>query len=527
MKLYEKSNRHKYYASLICTLLSSLFAVALQFYKGAVLDHALAGQFAQTFRYAMLLILFIGLEVGGHYFFLRFSDQYAIGCISALRQDIFDSILRRSYIVYRQHPQGEYIAKFMTDAEAIRDRRFRMKPMLWEILFKIILASAALFRLDQRIAVLTLVLLTTPLYFPKIIERKLQNAQSDYLDAIEDCTSMLTDWLAGFEIIKNYAIEHQIRTRFRTANEDAMDKLRSDTRLGAISQLITTLMSYLSYYIVLVVAGWLVLEGDFSAGDFFIAIGMIDQLSWPLISLAGIIRQLIAVKPVCNAMEKFLQEHQQMEREHIATEFRSEIRFRDVSFSYDGQKPVLSGLNLTIHKGKKYLLTGPSGCGKTTAVNLLLQYYDANAGVIEIDGVPIQHFGSTHELITVVRQEATLFRDTLHHNLTMYQDIPDLHLMEILRNVGLVRLMNALDDPVGEDGFNFSGGEKKRICLARALLRSTEVLILDEPLANLDPSTAKQIEDLILSISEKTVIVVSHQFSEDKLHRFDSVIDMT
>ena len=526
MKLYEKSNRYKYYASLICTLLSSLFAVALQFYKGAVLDHALAGQFAQTFRYAMLLILFIGLEVGGYYFFLRFSDQYAIGCISALRQDIFDSILRRSYIVYRQHPQGEYIAKFMTDAETIRDRRFRMKPMLWEILFKIILASAALFRLDQRIAVLTLVLLTTPLYLPKLIEKRLQNAQSAYLNAIEDITTKVTDWLAGFEIIKNYAIEHQIRTRFRTANEDAMDKLRSDTRLGAISQLITTLLSYLSYYIVLVVAGWLVLEGDFSAGDFFIAIGMIDQLSWPLISLAGIIRQLIAVKPVCHAMEEFLQKHQEMAQDHIMTELRSEIRFCDVSFSYDGQMPVLSGFSLTICKGKKYLLTGPSGCGKTTAVNLLLQYYDADVGVIEIDGVPIQLYGNTHDLITVVRQEATLFRDTLRHNLTMYQDIPDSHLMEVLHSVDLARFMDTLDDPVGENGFNFSGGEKKRICLARALLRSTEVLILDEPLANLDPSTAKQIEDLILSIPEKTVIVVSHQFSEDKLHRFDSIIDM-
>ena len=209
------------------------------------------------------------------------------------------------------------------------------------------------------------------------------------------------------------------------------------------------------------------------------------------------------------------------------TELRSEIRFCDISFSYDGQKPVLSGFSLTIRKGKKYLLTGPSGCGKTTAVNLLLQYYNADVGVIEIDGIPIQHFSNTHDLITVVRQEATLFRDTLRHNLTMYQDIPDSHLMEVLHSVDLARFMDTLDDPVGENGFNFSGGEKKRICLARALLRSTEVLILDEPLANLDPSTAKQIEDLILSIPEKTVIVVSHQFSEDKLHRFDSVIDMT
>jgi len=526
MKTYENTNRRSYLAALLCTLLSSLFAVALQFFKGAVLDYALAGRMAETIRYCLLLMAFIALEVGGYYLFLRFSSRYAIGCISALRRDIFDSILQRDFTTFRQHSQGEYIAKFMTEAETIRDRRFRMKPMLWEILFKILLAAAALFRLDWRVALLTIALLTTPLYIPKLIEGRLQQAQSAYLKAMEDTLTRVTDWLAGFEIIKNYAIERQIRSRFRAVNGDAMDKLHRDTRLGAISQLLTTLMSYLSYYIVLVTAGLLVLTGDFSAGDFFVAIGMIDQLSWPLISLADIIRQLLAARPVCRAVEDFLRESRASQPDSGLTELRRELRFRDVSFSYDAKHPVLEGFSLTIRKGQKCLLTGPSGCGKTTAVNLLLRYFDADSGVIEIDGVPISDCGSTYGLFTVVRQEATLFRDTLRHNLTMYRDIPESRLREVLQSVGLVRFMDSLDQPVEENGANFSGGEKKRICLARALLRDTEVLILDEPLANLDAATADRIEDLLLSIPGKTLIVVSHRFSRTKLHRFHRVVDL-
>ena len=160
MKIYEYANRRSYRAALLCTLLSSVCAVALQFFKGAVLDHALAGQMEQTLCYALLLIGFILLAVGGYYLFLRFSDRYAIGCISALRRDIFDSILDRDYVSYRAHTQGEYIAKYMTEAETIRDRRFRMKPMLWEILFKVFLVAFALFRLDWRVAVITIGLLT-------------------------------------------------------------------------------------------------------------------------------------------------------------------------------------------------------------------------------------------------------------------------------------------------------------------------------------------------------------------------------
>lgn len=527
MKTYEHANRRYYLAALFCTLLSSVFAVVLQFFKGAVLDFALAGQMEKTLCYALLLIAFILLEVGGYYLSQRLSDQYVIGCISMLRRDIFDSILRRDYVSYKQRPQGEYIAKYMSEAETIRDRRFRMKPYLWEILFKIILVALALFRLDWRIAILTIALLTTPLYIPKLIEGRLQRAQTAYLQAMEDNLTKVTDWLSGFEIIKNFSVEASIRARFRCANDDAMDKLRQDTRLGAISQLLTTLISYLSYYIVLVCSGWLVLVGDFSAGDFFIAIGMIDQLSWPLISLANIIRQLLSVKPVCKAMEDFLQEPPETQTAANPQTLRSDIRFREVSFSYDGQRPVLDRFSLTVKRGEKCLLKGPSGCGKTTAVNLLLRYFSATRGSIELDGVPIEEFGSTYGLMTVVRQEATLFRDTLRNNLTLYQPIGDERLREVLHGVGLSRLVDALDEPVDEGGANFSGGEKKRICLARALLRDTEVLLLDEPLANLDPDTAQRIEDLLLSIPDKTMIVVSHQFTESKLQQFNQVVEMT
>lgn len=526
MKTYEHANRRAFAAALLCTLLSSVFAVALQFFKGAVLDHALAGQLTETVHYALLLILFILLEVGGYYLFLRFSDRYAIGCISDLRRDIFDSILRRDFVTYRQRPQGEYTAKFTSESETIRDRRFRMKPYLWEILFKITLVSAALLRLDWRVALITIALLTTPLYIPRLIEKRLQNAQTAYLAAMEDNLTKITDWLACFELIKNYSVEHHFRTRFRESNADAMDKLRGDTRLGVLSQLLTTLISYLSYYIVLVFSGILVLAGDFSAGDFFVAIGMIDQLSWPLISLANIIRQLLAVKPVCDSMTAFLMEVPNASAAPSPTILRDEIRFRDVTFSYDGHRPVLDRFSLTVNKGERVLLKGPSGCGKTTAINLLLRYFDAEEGSIEIDGVPIAAYGSTYGMMAVVRQEPTLFRDTVRNNLTLFQPIGDERLKEVLRCVGLPRLTEALDDPVEENGSNFSGGERKRLCLARALLRSTRVLLLDEPLANLDPDTAQRIEDLILSIPDKTIIVVTHQFTESKLRRFDQVIEM-
>lgn len=521
MKKYQKKNRRAFFACLVSVFAGALFAVRLQFLKGDVLDYAVAGDAGNALRYALLLVGFILGECGCYFLDMRFRAEYVTGCTGALKHDIFARILESGYVEYRKMPQGAYIARYTTEAEMIRERRFRMLPMFWEILFRIVLVSTALFMLDWRMALITIALLTTPLYLPKLIEKRLQQAQNDTLKVAEENLAKVTDWLAGFEIIKNFSLERRILDRFCIVNGNTMEKELAEARLGAVAQIITTLMSYLSYFIVLVCAAWLVLRGQFSAGDFFVAIGMIDQLSYPLISLAGVIRQLVAIRPACEAMEDFLRMPQ---KQKIAGKagLESGICFRDVSFSYDGQRMILNGFSLTVEKGKRYLLRGPSGCGKTTAVNLLLGYYPVTGGSITADGAPL---AEPYAVVTVVRQEAVLFRDTLRHNLTMYREMPDADLTTVLKSVGLERLCGSLDMEVTEGGSNFSGGERRRICLARALLRDTEVLILDEPLANLDPETAARIEDLLLGISGRTILVVSHRFSEEKLKRFDGVVD--
>lgn len=381
--------------------------------------------------------------------------------------------------------------------------------------------------MDWRIAIITIALLTTPLYVPKLIEKRLKNAKIEYIKAVESALSKINDWLAGFEIIKNFSIERNIISKFNQVNNNSMEKLLKDMQLGAIAGLLTTLISYLSYFIVLVCATCLVLNNELTAGGFFIAIGMIDQLSYPLISLAATTRELIAIKPICKEVEQFLIS---FDEENFETGLQSvvrDIRFRNVTFAYSEPTPILRDFNLLIQKGKRYLIKGPSGSGKTTLVNLLLRYYNVQSGSIEIDDIPIEQVGNTYGLMTVVRQEANLFHDTLRNNLTMYQDISDEKLILTMNLLGLTKYANieALDSTIMENGGNLSGGEKKRICLARALLRDKDILILDEPLANLDDETAQRIEDLLLSIQGKTMLIVSHQFSKNKLNQFEKVID--
>lgn len=526
MKRYQKQNRSYFGGALFFIFISTLLAVVLQFFKGDVLDSAITGEVSATIKYAVLLIAFIFGEVLFYFGYKQFSARFVVDCTKLLKRDIFESIIGRGFVEYKCLPQGEYIAKYMNVADTIKARHFKMLLLFWEIFFKIIFVSIALFALDWRIALITICLLTTPLYVPKLIEKCLQKAQLEYIKAVEANLAKVNDWLSGFEIVKNFSIEKKILSKFDEANNLTMEKLLHDTILGAVSQLITTLISYLSYFVVLVFATWLVLKGEFSAGDFFVAIGMIDQLSYPLISLAEIIRQLVAIKPSCRTMEQFIKEGSKTSNGKILTSLADGVSYQNVTFAYPDQKPILKSFSFEAKKGKRYLIKGPSGCGKTTAVNLLLRYYDINDGSIEIDGVSLSEYGNTYDCMTVVRQEAVLFQDTLRNNLTMYRDIPDDKLINLLNRLGLSKFANerALDEEITENGTNLSGGEKKRICLARALLRDTDVLILDEPLANLDDATAGKIEDLLLSITGKLMLVVSHKFTEEKLKQFDGVV---
>lgn len=179
MKKYQRANRACYAGALAAVFVSTVFAVSLQFFKGDVLDLALAGRMSDALRRTALLLVFILCEILFSFLYDLLTAKFVTGCTGMLKRDIFKSILGRSYVRYKAHPQGEYIAQYSTQADAIRVSRFRMLPHFWEIVFKIVFVSAALFLLDGRIAMLALALLTTPLYLPKLIEKPLQSAQSE------------------------------------------------------------------------------------------------------------------------------------------------------------------------------------------------------------------------------------------------------------------------------------------------------------------------------------------------------------
>ncbi len=525
MNKYINKNKGFLLLSLLCSMFAAIFAVRVQFLKGDVLDSALQSDFNISLQKGTYLGIFIMLEMGFYYLYDIAKAKFVVESLKAVRRDFFYSLIHRSYPCFLKMSQGEYLAKYTNEMDLLENQFFLNIPMLGEILIKILSVSISLFVLDYRIALITLFLLTTPLYVPKLVEKHLQDAQTAYVKQFEEHLKLVNDWLKGLEIIKNFSIEKKILERFNLSNDLTMSKSLKKKQISYLTRTVSAILSYMSHYIILTFAAYLVLRGEFTAGKFFVAIGMIDQLSYPIISLSYFIQELVSVEPVNRTISGFIESSEnKIETDQLELDDVETITFKNVNFAYEDRQ-ILEDINMVFEKDYRYLLCGQSGSGKTTSMNLLLDYYEIHEGKVLLDGYPVEQVGNLNKLIAIMRQDAVLFQDTLRNNLSMYQEISDEKLIQVLKEVGLEKFSNQekLDYLIEEDGVNLSGGEKRRVALARVLLRQTPVLVLDEPLANLDAESAASIEDLLLAIGDRMVIVISHQFSPSKISQFKSV----
>lgn len=526
MKKYIRKNLMVIIIFVVVLLIENTAAIGVQFLKGDVLNLAIAGDGKQTLYKGIVLLGVILLELIFMYFDFIATNRFNYLCVKDLKEDLFSVTLKRSYPEFNKNSIGEYVAKFTNDVETIKNDYFTCITMLIMFIMKIIFVSIALVFLNVKLALITFILLTMPLYVPKLAEKRLQRCKNSFLKDMESFLEKLNDYLQGFELIKNFSIEDKIRERFIYENSRAMKSGYVSTNTQSFVRTISACMSYLSYFIVVAFSAYLVLKGDFNPGQFFIAVNMIDQLSYPIIAISGCIQGIVSVKDLNKNLVEYCQDKEISKGKGIAiTNFKESIEFNNVSFSYEDDKPILRDISMLFEKGKKYIIKGKSGFGKTTLMNLFLKYYMPDKGQILIDNVDIQQVENIYESISVVRQENFLFKDTLRNNLTMYEDISDEKLFEVLKKLNLHIFANkeALDIVIGSGGAALSGGEAKRVSIARALLKNKDILILDEPLANLDKETTKVLENEILDLKDYTIIMITHVLSEDKENEFDMV----
>ena len=445
--------------------------------------------------------------------------------LMTLRNEVYDKILNLPLGYFTSRQRGDVVSRAVNDTQEVEHttltslRSFMTDPVT------LLIFLTALFMIDAPLTIFSLLLMPVAFFIISRVSKRLRRQTRTSKERLGSLLSHVEESVGGLRIIKGFNAQRNAKAVFDRLNDEFTDV---QTRIYRRTDLASPLSEFLGVtivMIVLVVGGNMVLANkmNLTAEMFITYIAMFTQVIEPLKSLstagANYRRGLAAldrVRELLNADEQI----PEAENPIAVDTFRDTLCFDHLTFSY-GENPVIQDVSFEIRRGEMVALVGASGAGKSTLTDLVERFYDPTDGRILLDGIDIREYRlhDYRSLFALVSQDVVLFNDTLYRNVTMGRmDIPEEMVMRALEvaNLGdfVATLPDGLQHAVGDRGLNLSGGQRQRISIARAVVRNTPILILDEATSAMDTESEKSVQEALDRVmKDRTVLVVAHRLT--------------
>ena len=528
-RLYREYTK-KYLSKILLALLFSLVLAGSTSSIAYLLDPAIEKIFINKDRSLILIIpIFIVIAFAAKGISLYAAKVIMIGISEeirkALQMDMMKSLIKADTDFIEKKHTGKIIGNLLNDVNYMTGLVSVAILNLFKDSLSLIGLMTVMFYQNWKLSLVAIIMIPLASFFARLLGKRITKVTSQAMERAGEVFTYLIEIFKNHKLIKIFQKETYETSRADKALENVKDRAKKLNEIYARSSPIMEVLTGFMIAILIFYSGNLIIKDELGINNFFSFLAAMMLAYQPVRSLATLnitINQGLAsarrILPIVDLKEKISEDI----KLDIINLKNGNIEYSNVSFNYGEEtKLVLKNVNLNISGGKMTSLVGLSGAGKSTILNLIPRFYDPTDGDIKIDNQSIytKKLSSLRKNISLVSQETTLFDDTVLNNIKYANlDASDQEINEAAKLSYSLEFIDTLpkkmDTLIGENGVRLSGGEKQRISIARAILKKSKIILLDEATSSLDAETEKKIQDAISFLTKgRTTLVIAHRLS--------------
>ncbi|PLR80899.1 multidrug ABC transporter ATP-binding protein [Bacillus canaveralius] len=511
-------------SAVVVAVLELAFPLAVQWFVDSLLP---TGNWSAIVSVSAGLLALYIVSTGLQFIVNYWGHKLGINIETDMRQQLFQHVQRQSFKFFDNTKTGHIMSRITNDLFDIGELAHHGPEDLFIAVMTFFGAFWIMLTINVKLALATILIVPFLILLIVVSNLSMNKAWKRMFGDIADVNARVEDSVSGVRVVQSFTNEKFEINRFAKNNKKFRKAKLGAYKIMSFSSSGIYMMTRFITLVVLVYGSWLSFSGDLSYGQLVGFVLYVNVLLKPIDKISA----LMELYPKGMAGFKRFTELLDMEPDVKDTEdaievssLHGHIDFKNVSFSYDENKPVLKQIDLHIVAGETIAFVGPSGAGKTTICSLIPRFYDVDEGYISIDGIDIRDMTkrSLRSQIGIVQQDVFLFTGTLRENIAYGMlDASEEEIIEAAKRAHLESFIQSLPDgyetQIGERGLKLSGGQKQRIAIARMFLKNPPILILDEATSALDTETEQIIQTALTELAvNRTTLVIAHRLATIK-----------